>query len=95
MIGRVQEMLHARAESVRGLAYLYEHMFPRLKQNLLAHLDLVVELSTLGEYGIAEDGRVMPLEPEAQASPLVPRFRDECGQRLSPTARGCAVTARP
>lgn len=46
--------------SVRGPAYLYERMFPRLEQRLRAQLDLLVELSTLGEYRVAAAGGVVP-----------------------------------
>ena len=43
-------------------------MFPRLKQRLgtaaLERLDVLVELSTLGEYGLAEDGRPLALDAD-------------------------------
>lgn len=55
-------------------------MFPRLKQQVLARVDLLVELSTLGEYGVDEQGRVMTLDPEPTAVPLAPRVRDRCGR---------------
>ena len=46
----------ARAASVRDGPYLHEHVFPRLRHRLgtelLARLDVFVELSTLGEYGL-------------------------------------------
>lgn len=55
-------------------------MFPRLRQQLLARADLLVELATLGEYGVDEHGAVMPLEPEPEPTParLAPRVRDRC-----------------
>jgi len=84
-------------------------MFPRLRQQLLARVDLVVEFSTLGEYGVDEQGGVMTLEPEPTLSRLAPRSRDRCtdgvrqpltddGVRSQPacaTARRRAVPARP
>ncbi len=54
-------------------------MFPRLRQQILARVDLVVEFSTLGEYGVAEDGSVMALDPEPSPARLAPRVRDRCG----------------
>lgn len=40
-------------------------MFPRLRQRLgkavLDRIDTLVELSTLGEYGLAEDGLPVPI----------------------------------
>lgn len=59
-------------------------MFPRLRQQLLARVDLLVELSTLGEYGVDESGKVMTLEPEPAATPLAPRVRDRCAAGRSP-----------
>lgn len=54
-------------------------MFPRLRQQLLARVDLLVEFSTLGEYGIDEHGSLMELEPEPTPVRLAPRVRDRCG----------------
>lgn len=54
-------------------------MFPRLRQQLLARVDLLVEFSTLGEYGVDEDGGVMALDPEPSPARLAPRVRDHCG----------------
>jgi hypothetical protein len=61
-------------------------MFPRLRQQLLARVDLLVELSTLGEYGVDEDGGVMTLEPAPAR--LAPRVRDRCG--IAAPAQACA-----
>jgi hypothetical protein len=82
-------------------------MFPRLRQQLLAQVDVLVELSTLGGYGVDERGAPMTLdgrcgadsmEPEP-ARPL-PRTRDRCpragtGARDCATGRGRAAPARP
>jgi hypothetical protein len=74
-------------------------MFPRLKQQLLARVDLLVEFSTLGEYGVDEDGGVMALDPEP--SRLAPRVRDRCGAVMPPqtcadaTGSSPVVRARP
>ncbi len=68
-------------------------MFPRLRQQLLARADLLVELSTLGEYGIDERGRVMALDAcsnEPVASRRLPRTRDLCA---GDDSRGCGATA--
>lgn len=64
-------------------------MFPRLRQQVLARIDLLVELSTLGEYGVDEHGGVMALDPEPAAARLVPRTRDRCGD--VPAPRRCAT----
>jgi hypothetical protein len=70
-------------------------MFPHLRQQILARVDLLVELSTLGEYGVDEQGGVMRLDPEPTPTRVAPRVRDRCaGGRLA-TARGRAVPARP
>jgi hypothetical protein len=53
-------------------------MFPRLRQQLLARADLLVELATLGEYGVDDHGSVMELEPAQPAR--LPRLRDRCGE---------------
>lgn len=69
-------------------------MFPRLRQQLLARADLLVELSTLGEYGLDERGRVMTLgdRPTMIATaPRLPRTRDLCAG--GDDSRGCAATA--
>jgi hypothetical protein len=75
-------------------------MFPRLRQQLLARVDVLVELSTLGEYGIDERGTVMALEPECEspALSLAPRVRGRCasdGRLACATARDRAGSARP
>ncbi len=71
----------------------YEHMFPRLGQRLstavLDGLDVAVELTTLGEYGLAEDGRPLALEPERHGSPF-DRSRDDCPLRDCPPRLLCA-----
>jgi hypothetical protein len=69
-------------------------MFPRLRQQVLARLDLVVELSTLGEYGIDEHGGVMALETRAVPARRTPRLRDRCGVDVA-TASGRGVPTRP
>ena len=73
-------------------------MFPRLKRQLLARADLLVELSTLGEYGLDERGDVMALDPEIAVRPAA-RRRDRCADRplgtSCATARSRAVPARP
>jgi hypothetical protein len=83
-------------------------MFPRLRQQLLARADLLVELSTLGEYGLDERGRVMALDGDEQ---VATRDREPFGacageaavvRRLPRTrdlcagvddSRGCGATA--
>lgn len=76
-------------------------MFPRLRQQILARVDLIVEFSTLGEYGVDEDGGVMALDPEPTPARLTPRLRDRCGDPTpsrpcaSAVASGCDVRARP
>lgn|GEM_PF-6212067 len=40
-------------------------MFPRLRQQLLARADLLMELATLGEYGVDERGAVMEIRQDA------------------------------
>jgi hypothetical protein len=74
-------------------------MFPRLKQQLLARADLLVELSTLGEYGVSERGELMELAPAPTPAPLAPRGRSRCdephlGGRCA-SARDRAASARP
>ena len=59
-------------------------MFPRLRQQLLARVDLLVELSTLGEYGLDDRGSVMQLDPDPAPIRLAPRVRDRCGDVASP-----------
>lgn len=56
-------------------------MFPHLRQQLLARIDLLVELSTLGEYGVDEQGSVMRLDSEPTALRAGPRVRDRCTER--------------
>ena len=75
-------------------------MFPRLKQRLgtgvLARLDVLVELSTLGEYGVSEDGRPLALADQAPPpAPLTPRTRDACSPRgAASVAAGAAMRRR-
>jgi hypothetical protein len=57
-------------------------MFPRLRQQILARVDLIVELSTLGEYGVDEHGKAIALDPAP--SRLAPRLRDRCGDASRP-----------
>lgn len=67
-------------------------MFPRLGQRLstavLDGLDLAVEFTTLGEYGLAEDGRPLALEPEPNGSAF-DRSRDDCPLRGSAPRLRC------
>ena len=56
-------------------------MFPHLRQQLLARVDLLVELSTLGEYGLDDQGGVMRLDAEPTAARPGPRVRDRCAER--------------
>jgi hypothetical protein len=65
-------------------------MFPRLRQQLLARADLLVELSTLGEYGVSDRGELMTLDPERSPAPLAPRVRDRCDE---PRLTGRCATA--
>ena len=73
-------------------------MFPHLRQQLLARVDLLVELSTLGEYGVDEHGGVMRLDPEPTAVRPGPRVRDRCAERglqaPCPAARSRTASAR-
>ena len=68
-------------------------MFPRLSQRIssavLDRLDLVIEVSTLGEYGLAEDG--LPIAAEAATT----RPRGDCQVRLAPTATRVARDSCP
>jgi hypothetical protein len=77
-------------------------MFPRLRTRLapalLGRVDQLVELSTLGGYGIADDGRLMPLEAE-HTPPAPGRLRDDCPYAgVSPLRQsrpwGCDGSAR-
>lgn len=66
-------------------------MFPRLRQQLLARADLLVELATLGEYGLDEQGRPMTLDcAETVPPPRRPRVR---GDRCDTAPARCDVTA--
>lgn len=78
-------------------------MFPRLRNRLapalLQRLDVLVELSTLGEYGIDESGRPMPLPFETPPAPagaarLAPRRRDRCAPLAEVSPRRCASPTR-
>jgi hypothetical protein len=77
-------------------------MFPRIKDKLLARADLLVELTTLGEYGLDESGRPMALEgydcgDSSNQPPL--RQRNRCaepvGATMCLTGRSRALPARP
>ena len=71
-------------------------MFPHLRQQILARVDLLVELSTLGEYGVDEQGGVMRLDPEPAVVRPGPRVRDRCAERAHqapcPSARSRTAT---
>jgi hypothetical protein len=73
-------------------------MFPRLSQRIssavLDRLDLVVELSTLGEYGLAEDGLPLALTPADGSAPH-DRNRDDCPFRARPAATRSARGSCP
>jgi hypothetical protein len=73
-------------------------MFPHLRQQILARVDLLVELSTLGEYGVDEHGDVMRLDPEPATVRVAPRVRDRCAERGQsapcPAARTRTAPAR-
>jgi hypothetical protein len=92
----VQEFLQVPAASVRGPAYLYEHMFPRLRTRfapgLLGRIDQLVELSTLGGYGVDDSGRLMALEPGGVTAPG--RTRDDCPFRGGVRPQRCDGPAR-
>jgi hypothetical protein len=78
-----------------GAGLAYEHMFPRLRQRVLARVDLAVELATLGEYGIDEHGAVMRLDPGPTPSGLSPRTQDRCGDTARPPRCVKAVRVVP
>jgi hypothetical protein len=92
----VQGFLQDPGTSVRRPSYLYEHMFPRLKTRfapgLLGRIDRLVELSTLGGYGLDEGGHLMALEPQAPARPG--RLRDDCPYRGGVSPQRCDDAAR-
>lgn len=78
-------------------------MFPRLRQRigttLLDRIDLALELSTLGAYGLGEDGRPLAIDYQPAASrsvaPAIARTRDRCdGQPMDRAESPCAVRAR-
>jgi len=70
-------------------------MFPRLRQQILARVDLVVEFSTLGEYGVDERGAVMQLDCcETAPERRVPRVRDRCGSASATPSDCCGAPAR-
>lgn len=83
-------------------------MFPRLKQRLgtvvLDRMDLLLELTTLGEYGFADDGLPVAIErapcPGGAKSGGLPaaqsvRRRDACPLRGAPTPKICDQLPRP
>jgi hypothetical protein len=71
-------------------------MFPRLRTRiapgLLGRIDQLVELSTLGGYGVDEGGRLMALEPTAHTAPA--RSRDDCPHRGGVSPQRCDDPAR-
>ena len=77
---------------------MFSSLAQRLGPRVLARLDLLVELSTLGEYGIDRKG-VFAVEPDVEpASPGARPFgrsRDDCpyGGRVNTTCRD--APARP
>lgn len=92
----MQGFLQDPRASVRGPAYLYEHMFPRLKTRIapgfLGRIDRLVEFSTLGGYGLDEAGHLMALEPAAPAAPG--RLRDDCPYRGGVSPQRCDDATR-
>jgi hypothetical protein len=97
----MHEILQVRACSVRHPAYLYEHMFPRLRQRigtaLIDRIDLMVEFTTLGEYALADDLRPVAMHadrPHADAQMAPARTRDDCPRRSAPLSRRCDDAAR-
>lgn len=64
-------------------------MFPRLRQQLLARADLLLEFSTLGEYGVDEAGAIMQIEPDAPVSRRAARTRGCDAERVS--SQACAM----
>lgn len=85
-------------------------MFPGVKQRLgaavLNRVDLLVELATLGEYGLTEVGLsvrigeelepVEPARPRARLDPPFPRgrMRAACPKRGAATPQRCEPPAR-
>jgi hypothetical protein len=86
---------------------MFSSLSQRLGARLIDRLDLLVELSTLGEYGVDRAG-IFALEgeaagaptseavaPEPAAPPRVARTRDHCPRDLR-VSRACpAAAARP
>ncbi|NLT05906.1 MAG: hypothetical protein GXY03_06310 [Solirubrobacterales bacterium] len=60
-------------------------MFPRLTQTVLARADVLVELVTLGEYGLDERGVPLALAPDDDT---VPHLGSRGAVATSPTVRG-------
>jgi hypothetical protein len=75
------------AASIRAPAYLDERMFPQLRERIGSALDLVVELSTLGEYRLGADGAVWPASALAPA----PEREPQLGGAGDPLAGRAAV----
>ncbi|MGH3993804.1 MAG: hypothetical protein ACRDSN_15250 [Pseudonocardiaceae bacterium] len=79
---------------------MFSSLTHRLGTRVLDRLDLLVELSTLGEYGVDREG-VFALETGVcldvtpAGPPVLPRSRDDCprGARLTPFCRD--APARP
>lgn len=76
-------------------------MFPRLRQRLgpavLDRIDVLVELSTLGEYGLAEDGLPIRIAGDvpSQGDLVRVRLRDDCPWRGRISPGRCGRPARP
>jgi len=70
-------------------------MFPRLRHRfgsaLLPRLDVLVELSTLGAYGVGEDGRPLLLEAGGASAPR----EDGAGRGVARREDARCVTAGP
>ncbi|MBA3508759.1 MAG: hypothetical protein H0T19_01535 [Thermoleophilaceae bacterium] len=75
-------------------------MFPRLRQRIgtaiIDRIDLMVELSTLGEYALAEDLRPVAVHvdrPDGGGSAAARRPRDDCPWRAVAVNRRCDDSA--
>ena len=98
----VQEKLQQIGPSVRAGSYLLERMFPRFTERLGTALDLFVEFSTLGEYGLgaspaprptsAQPAAVSPARGLGGADPRVGRSSE---RRPSVGVVGCVPAATP
>jgi hypothetical protein len=61
---------------------------------MVERLDLLVELSTLGEYGLAENVRPVVLGRTPPAGPRTRRLREECQWRAGATPCRDGVSTR-